>query len=57
MLSFGDKQWAKTAIENSFPISDFILLWGEVIDRFGDYSTKKQTKKIRYIFKSTNQKM
>ena len=33
MLSFGDKQWAKTAIENSFPISDFIiLLWVEVID-------------------------
>ena len=32
MLSFGDKQWAKTAIKNSFPISDFILLWVEVID-------------------------
>ena len=32
MLSFGDKEWAKTAIENSFPISDFILLWGEVSD-------------------------
>ena len=30
MLSFGDKQWPKKAIENSFPISDFILLWGKV---------------------------
>ena len=28
MLSLGDKQWAKIAIENSLPISDFILLWG-----------------------------
>ena len=32
MLSFGNKQWAKKATENSFPILDFILLWGEVID-------------------------
>ena len=32
MPRFGDKQWAKKAIENSFPISDFILLWGKVID-------------------------